>query len=237
MMSRGQRTRQVCVAVAAAATICVAPPTAHAHSASYPSQISLTLVSEVGSDQFSGRVSSGHSDCVSGRTVTLYRTAGDGLLDPAAAVAVSDAQGAWSRRVSGIAAGAYYAVAAASFARSEGHKHACETARSSSVTVAPDADRDGVRDPTDNCQTASNPDQRDGDGDGLGDACDPTPNGSSMPGGGTICTTSSTGCWSIEYPADCGLISPEDEAAWYAYVYDGGPYPQNDLPYGMCLGY
>ena len=233
MITRRQRTRRVCVVLAAAAALCVAPPTAHAHSASYPSQISLTLVSEVGSDQFSGRVASGHTDCVAGRTVTLYRTAGDALPDP---VAASDAQGAWSRRVSGVAAGAYYAVAAASVARSEGHKHACETARSNSVTVAPDADRDGVRDPTDNCQTASNPDQRDADGDGVGDACDLPPNGSTTPGGGTICTTSSTGCWSAEYPADCGLIGPEDEAAWYAYVYDGGPYPRNDLPYGMCLG-
>jgi hypothetical protein len=65
-----------------------------------------------------------------------------------------------------------------------------------------------VRDRTDNCQTASNPDQRDADSDGLGDACDATPNGSTTPGGGLICTTSPTGCWSVEYPADCGLIGP-----------------------------
>jgi thrombospondin type 3 repeat protein len=39
-----------------------------------------------------------------------------------------------------------------------------------------DTDNDGVRDSLDNCPTKANADQRDNDGDGLGDACDPTPN-------------------------------------------------------------
>ena len=37
----------------------------------------------------------------------------------------------------------------------------------------PDGDGDGVRDSRDNCPAVGNPDQRDSDGDGAGDACDP----------------------------------------------------------------
>ncbi len=41
----------------------------------------------------------------------------------------------------------------------------------------PDIDEDGILNAEDNCRYHSNPDQADTDGDGLGDACDPTPNG------------------------------------------------------------
>ncbi|MEW6379210.1 MAG: thrombospondin type 3 repeat-containing protein [bacterium] len=41
---------------------------------------------------------------------------------------------------------------------------------------APDSDRDGVADETDNCPAMANPDQADHDGDGVGDQCDNCPN-------------------------------------------------------------
>ncbi len=40
-----------------------------------------------------------------------------------------------------------------------------------------DRDGDGIPDVSDNCPTVANPSQIDTDGDGIGDACDPTPNG------------------------------------------------------------
>lgn len=47
--------------------------------------------------------------------------------------------------------------------------------------VPGDIDNDGVPDQQDNCPLTANPDQIDTDGDGLGDACDPTPTGGVPP--------------------------------------------------------
>lgn len=47
--------------------------------------------------------------------------------------------------------------------------------------LAVDRDGDGVPDATDNCPTAANGDQADTDTDGKGDACDPTPYGTTPP--------------------------------------------------------
>ena len=41
------------------------------------------------------------------------------------------------------------------------------------VTALRDTDGDGIPDRTDNCKRVRNPDQKDSDGDGKGDVCDP----------------------------------------------------------------
>jgi hypothetical protein len=50
------------------------------------------------------------------------------------------------------------------------------------VTNGPDDDGDGVINDEDNCPADPNPEQADADGDDIGDVCDPTPNGETVPG-------------------------------------------------------
>lgn len=52
-----------------------------------------------------------------------------------------------------------------------------EMARAGGSTKLRDFDKDGVPDVQDNCPKVKNPDQKDSDGDGIGDACDPYPFG------------------------------------------------------------
>jgi hypothetical protein len=52
-----------------------------------------------------------------------------------------------------------------------------------------DQDGDGVKNKDDNCETVSNADQTDTDGDGVGDACDETPNGTDSDSDGIPDTT------------------------------------------------
>ncbi len=55
--------------------------------------------------------------------------------------------------------------------------------------VPTDRDNDGVPDGQDNCIDVANPDQRDGDQDGIGDACDPDNDGDGIPDEADNCPT------------------------------------------------
>jgi hypothetical protein len=76
-----------------------------------------------------------------------------------------------------------------------------------------DTDNDGIKDCNDNCPTMANPDQRDSDGDGIGDVCDliavTVPNGGDViPSGGTyaICWQAPTSIqkFDLNYSVDNG---------------------------------
>jgi hypothetical protein len=104
----------------------------------------------------------------------------------------------------------------------------CDTSADDSLTLnnviiveeeeitPPDADGDGVSDSVDNCPSIANQNQLNNDGDGLGDVCDPTPNGDTCPQGQTgtppncitpepeACPQGTTGT-----PPTCTPITPE----------------------------
>jgi hypothetical protein len=176
----------VCVAVTAALAG-VAPAGAAAHTGSVGAQHALSFSDGPSSPGvFLGAVSSSTADCLGGRSVTLYRSQASGGT-AVAGPASTNAQGAWSQSAAGLPGGDYYATAAAQEVKLPGHRHSCLAARSNTVTIAPDGDGDGVRDPRDNCPSDANPAQRDTDGDWRGDACDPDADGDAYPAAGGDC--------------------------------------------------
>ena len=150
---RGVAARHVAVLVTAiSALVLVAAavftgPSASAHTATIATQHSLAVSSGVPSGQLSSTVPA----CLSGRTITLYRV---DIAGPSVAATTSTTStGAWTRSALTLSGGDYYAVAAAKVIRKSGHKHNCASAKSNTVAVAVDADRDGYPLPGD-CQDA-----------------------------------------------------------------------------------
>ena len=165
-------------AIAALLVLAVTAPVTSAHNASFDSEHSLSTTANAGGDVFSGQLHSNLAGCRSARSVTLYHRVADASLpDQAIGTTSTDSLGAWSRTVAGAQAGEYYAVAADTVLRTPGHKHTCLSARTNTVALPPDEDRDGVRNGSDNCPSTPNARQQDSDEDGLGNACDPDADG------------------------------------------------------------
>lgn len=85
------------------------------------------------------------------------------------------------------------------------------------TVVASDQDGDGRSDSQDNCPSAANPSQDDADGDGLGDQCDPSPMGDSLPAfvtGDEGVETVRLRCLTCHANAALGAPLNGDRAAW-----------------------
>ena len=80
---------------------------------------------------------------------------------------------------------------------------------------APDQDNDTIPDATDNCPATPNEDQKDSDGDGKGDACDPTDPAVEGPGPEPVEND-------IVQPPPKEVVSEDDTGS--------GPYPDGEVP-------
>jgi hypothetical protein len=131
-----------------------------AHTVATSSQHTIDFASDVASDRFAGQVSSSSAACERGRSIVLYRVAGDSSVpDQEVSTARTDSSGVWSKGVGDAQAGTYYVVAAKKVVRSPGHRHVCKPASSDTVTVqaASDADGDGIPDSEDCAPNDPNP--------------------------------------------------------------------------------
>lgn len=150
-----------------------------AHTAQLSSSHTLAFARGSTGDVFSGQVSSDLAACTDKRSITLYRVATEaGSADAAVATTSTDSSGAWSTTFTQ-ATGDYYAVAVEIVLPTRRqHDHTCMAATSNVVTAPPpDGDGDGVYDASDNCPNTANADQKDTDGDGYRDVCDPDGDG------------------------------------------------------------
>ena len=89
----------------------------------------------------------------------------------------------------------------------------------------PDSDGDGIQDAADNCPTAPNPSQADCDGNGLGDACDSTPdcNGNGRKDSCDIASGASADIDANGTPDECQTVTVPGNFATIQSAIDAAP--------------
>ncbi len=119
-------------------------------------------------------------------------------------------------------------------------------------TTVPDRDDDGALDVDDNCPDAANPDQRNSDGDALGDACDPDDDDDGVPDDSDNCRLEANGdqadvdgddlgdaCDDFPDRDDDGIIDTDDPCVELPGDNDsdgdGTPDKCDDSPRGMVV--